>query len=85
MKKEFIKSLLAAPASSSEFQLVLIKQRLLATPTQPKVVTINAMNEWPEGSCLKPAEKYGYGYLEVIKAIFGTDPSSINNVTASKP
>jgi hypothetical protein len=52
--------------------LEIIKQRLLAAPTQPKILTINAWNEWPEGSCLEPAENYGYGYLEAIKAVFGT-------------
>ena len=50
--------------------LEIIKQRLLAAPTQPKIVTINAWNEWPEGSCLEPTEQYGYGYLEAIKAVF---------------
>ena len=50
--------------------LEIIKQRLLAAPTQPKIVTINAWNEWPEGSCLEPAERYGYGYLEAVKAVF---------------
>ena len=52
--------------------LELIKQRLLASPTQPKIITINAWNEWPEGSCLEPAQQYGYGYLEAIKAVFAT-------------
>ena len=50
--------------------LEIIKQRLLAAPTHPKIVTINAWNEWPEGSCLEPAEQYGYGYLEAIQAVF---------------
>jgi len=53
--------------------LEIIKQRLLAAPTQPKIITINAWNEWPEGSCLEPTQQYGYGYLEAIKAVF-TDP-----------
>jgi hypothetical protein len=50
--------------------LEIIKQRLLAAPTQPKIVTINAWNEWPEGSCLEPMQQYGYGYLEAVKAVF---------------
>ena len=50
--------------------LEVIKQRLLAAPTQPKIITINAWNEWPEGSCLEPMPQYGYGYLEAIKAVF---------------
>ncbi|MGI8908795.1 MAG: glycosyltransferase WbsX family protein [Candidatus Sumerlaeaceae bacterium] len=48
----------------------LIKNRLLAAPTQPKVVTVNAWNEWPEGSTLEPEQEHGYGYLETIKAVF---------------
>jgi hypothetical protein len=52
--------------------LEIIKQRLLAGPTQPKIVTLNAWNEWPEGSCLEPAQRYGYGYLEAVKAVFGS-------------
>ena len=54
--------------------LEIIKQRLLAGPVQPKIVTINAWNEWPEGSCLEPAPPTGYGYLEAVKAVFGTPP-----------
>jgi hypothetical protein len=52
--------------------LEIIKQRLLAAPTQPKIVTINAWNEWPEGSCLEPMQQYGYGYLEAVKDVFAT-------------
>ena len=51
--------------------LEIIKQRLLAAPTRPKIITINAWNEWPEGSCLEPAQRYGYGYLEAVRAVFG--------------
>jgi hypothetical protein len=51
--------------------LEIIKQRLLAAPTRPKILTVNAWNEWPEGSCLEPAHRYGYGYLEAVEAVFG--------------
>ncbi|HEV2693326.1 MAG TPA: glycoside hydrolase family 99-like domain-containing protein [Verrucomicrobiae bacterium] len=50
--------------------LEIIKQRLLAAPTQPKIITINAWNEWPEGSCLEPMPQYGYGYLDAVKEVF---------------
>lgn len=50
--------------------LEIIKQRLLAAPAQPKIITINAWNEWPEGSCLEPMPPYGYGYLEAVKEVF---------------
>jgi hypothetical protein len=65
--------------------LEIIKQRLLAAPTQPKIVTINAWNEWPEGSCLEPMSQYRYGYLEAVKAVFGTNSTSTNNATAVNP
>lgn len=38
---------------------------------QPKVVIINAWNEWGEGSVLEPrADKWGLGYLEAVKNVF---------------
>jgi hypothetical protein len=61
--------------------LEIIKMRLLAAPTQPKIVTINAWNEWPEGSCLEPMQQYGYGYLEAVKAVFAT-PEKLPVTTA---
>ena len=48
-----------------------IKDRLLASATQPKIITVNAWNEWPEGSCLEPEKEFGYGYLEALEAVFG--------------
>lgn len=37
----------------------------------PKVLTINAWNEWTEGSYLEPDTVYGYQYLEAIREVFG--------------
>lgn len=38
---------------------------------RPKMLTINAWNEWTEGSYLLPDTFYGTGYLEAIKTVFG--------------
>ncbi len=57
--------------------LELIKAGLLAAPTQPKIITINAWNEWPEGSCLEPEQEYGYGYLEAVRAVLGAEAARV--------
>ncbi len=38
-------------------------------PEQPKLITINAWNEWVEGSYLLPDMLHGYGYLEAVKEV----------------
>ena len=40
-------------------------------PRQPFAVLVNAWNEWTEGGFLLPEERYGTGYLEAIKRVFG--------------
>ena len=39
-------------------------------PNQPKLITINAWNEWAEGSYLEPDKKNGFGYLEAVQNVF---------------
>lgn len=39
--------------------------------TRPKILTINAWNEWTEGSYLEPDTVNGIGYLEAIRKVFG--------------
>jgi len=39
-------------------------------PEQPRLVTINAWNEWSEGSYLEPDTLYKMGYLEELKKVF---------------
>jgi hypothetical protein len=38
-------------------------------PEQHRLITINAWNEWTEGSYLEPDMKWGYGYLESVSKV----------------
>lgn len=51
--------------------LQLTRSRLEADPSLPRLITVNAWNEWPESSALEPDETYGFGYLEALKNVFG--------------
>jgi hypothetical protein len=39
----------------------------------PKMISINAWNEWIEGSYLEPDQRYGMGYLEAVRRVFKTE------------
>ena len=51
--------------------LALAKTRLAQRTNQPKILTINAWNEWTEGSYLEPDTVHGLGYLAAIRDTFG--------------
>ncbi len=51
--------------------LQMTKQRLLAQPHGPRVLTINCWNEWTEGSYLEPDTVHGMKYLEAVRNVFG--------------
>jgi hypothetical protein len=37
----------------------------------PRLILINAWNEWTEDSYLLPDHEFGYGYLEAVRDVFG--------------
>jgi hypothetical protein len=37
---------------------------------RPRLITVNSWNEWSEGSCLEPDERFGMEYLEAVKSVF---------------
>jgi hypothetical protein len=45
------------------------KKYVDAHPEQPKLMTVNAWNEWVEGSYLLPDMQNGFGYLEAVKEV----------------
>ena len=54
-----------------EFEIALRKTReYLDTVNIPKLLTINAWNEWTEGSYLEPDAQYGDGFLKAIQKVF---------------
>jgi len=50
-------------------ELELVEQRLDARGG-PKVLNVNAWNEWTEGSYLEPDTVHGMAYLEAIRDVF---------------
>ncbi len=52
--------------------LLEAKQHIDARKLPTPHVSINAWNEWTEGSYLEPDKQNGFGYLEAIRDVFGT-------------
>ena len=47
-----------------------VKARLEASSVPAPFLTINAWNEWTEGSYLEPDQRNGMKYLEAIRDVF---------------
>lgn len=57
-----------------EFEQALrdVRQYLDQSGLSEKIATLNAWNEWTEGSYLEPDEENGYAYLEAVRRVFQT-------------
>ncbi len=55
----------------AEFEKALRCAKDFAAAHGAPMVTVNSWNEWTETSFLEPDSKYGYGYLEAVKRVFG--------------
>jgi hypothetical protein len=60
-------------STPNKFEKYLVKAKNYVDQNniQPKIITINAWNEWSEGSYLEPDTTWGYGYLEAVRNVFG--------------
>ncbi|MGZ0152936.1 glycosyltransferase WbsX family protein [Kribbella sp. WER1] len=60
-----------ADASPEQFGRALEQVREFVEQTNVPLVTINAWNEWTEGSYLEPDTLHRHGHLEQIRRVFG--------------
>jgi hypothetical protein len=60
------------PAAFRE-SLRVAREFLDSNPAQPRILTINAWNEWTEGSYLEPDTIHRFEYLQAIRDVFGRD------------
>jgi hypothetical protein len=68
MGKESVIHLNSTPESFAAY-LQKTRDYVRKHPEQPKLLIINAWNEWVEGSYLEPDMRWGYGYLEAVKKV----------------
>lgn len=58
-------------SSPAAFREACSAVKLRLRPDRAAIVTVNAWNEWTEGSYLEPDTVHGRGYLEAIRDVFG--------------
>jgi len=46
-------------------------ERVRDRDAEHRIVFIKSWNEWGEGNYLEPDQRFGYGYLEVVREVFG--------------
>lgn len=66
--KESVVHIRNTPESFSAY-LLEARAYLEKHPDQPRIMLINAWNEWVEGAYLEPDMRWGYGYLEAVKKV----------------
>ncbi len=57
-----------SPAAFAEH--LALAARFTAETASPKVVLIEAWNEWGEGSYCEPHKEYGFGHLDAVRGVF---------------
>lgn len=70
--KKGIKDIVHSHNTPGSFAALLSKAKDYADqhPGQTKLITINAWNEWVEGSYMLPDMLHGFDYLEAVKDVF---------------
>ena len=71
------------------FEQALLRARTFVEQMElsPKLITVNAWNEWTEGSYLLPDEHNGDAYLKAMQRVFGAEQAEAvkRNKTGSNP
>ena len=70
--------------SPAAFRNVLSAARSFveSRPTSQRIITLNAWNEWTEGSYLEPDTTHGMAYLEAIRDVFAS-PAAVGETSLS--
>jgi hypothetical protein len=65
-------------ASPTEFRAALVFAKAFLESKGVQVATINAWNEWTEGSYLEPDTVHGLAYLEAVRDVFALPAARAN-------